>query len=88
METCNLDCSVLVMEIPSKGKWLGWGGEPYVVSVAFLGALRGKLFLSMSVPIFINNFPCALSFFGNLCHINVGRDEVDAFKVLTNTCCT
>lgn len=51
-------------------------------SVAFLRANRAKSFLPMSVPIFFNYFPYALSLFENLRYVIVGRDEVDAFRFL------
>lgn len=42
----------------------------------------------MSVPIFFTNFPSALSPFENLWYVIVGRDEVDAFKILRTMWCT
>lgn len=83
MEICSFDCWVLLMETPCKGRWLGWGGEQYLCLQWLFSVLsEEKLFLSLSVPIFFLNFPYVLSLFENLWYVIVGRDEVDAFKIL------
>lgn len=82
IQACNLDCSVLIIEIPTQEKWLGWEEGPYIALVALLSTLRIKLFLSEPVP-FFNSFKYPFNFLEIF--FTLGRNKVDAFKIIRNT---